>query len=82
MYYTLGRVWIEAMRIDDAEQINLFGITTRLNVWTSIIVFAGALLAFILLGLRKRSEPDTPFLPAAHRQRTAGRDPAGGDFAG
>ena len=63
MYYTLGRVWIEAMRIDDAEQISLFGITTRLNVWTSIIVFAGALRAFILLGLRKRSEPDTPFLP-------------------
>jgi hypothetical protein len=26
-------------------------------------VFAGALLAFILLGLRKRTEPDTPFLP-------------------
>ncbi len=63
MYYTLGRVWIEAMRIDDAEQISLFGITTRLNVWTSIIVFAGALLAFILLGLRKRSEPDSVFLP-------------------
>ena len=39
MYYTLGRVWIEAMRIDDAEQISLFGITTRLNVWTSIVVF-------------------------------------------
>ncbi|SDL86693.1 prolipoprotein diacylglyceryl transferase [Arthrobacter sp. ok362] len=69
MYYTLGRVWIEAMRIDDAEQISLFGITTRLNVWTSIIVFAGALLAFILLGLRKPSGPDTPFLP--------GREPAG-----
>jgi hypothetical protein len=68
MYYTLGRVWIEAMRIDDAEQISLFGITTRLNVWTSILVFAGALLAFILLGLRKRSEPDTVFLP--------GREPA------
>ncbi|RKR08130.1 prolipoprotein diacylglyceryl transferase [Arthrobacter oryzae] len=68
MYYTLGRVWIEAMRIDDAEQISLFGITTRLNVWTSIFVFAGALIAFILLGLRKPSEPDTPFLP--------GREPA------
>ena len=68
MYYTLGRVWIEAMRIDDAEQISLFGITTRLNVWTSIFVFAGALVVFIILGLRKRSEPDTPFL--------AGREPA------
>jgi len=69
VYYTLGRVWIEAMRIDDAEQISLFGITTRLNVWTSIFVLAGALIAFILLGLRKPSGPDTPFLP--------GREPAG-----
>lgn len=68
VYYTLGRVWIEAMRIDDAEQISLFGITTRLNVWTSIFVLLGALIAFILLGLRKPSGPDTPFLP--------GREPA------
>ncbi len=79
MYYTLGRVWIEAMRIDDAEQISLFGITTRLNVWTSIFVFAGALIAFILLGLRKPSEPDTPFLPGREPAGdTAGRDQAGG----
>ncbi|MEV7134905.1 prolipoprotein diacylglyceryl transferase [Arthrobacter sp. NPDC093128] len=62
MYYTLGRVWIEAMRIDDAEQINLFGITTRLNVWTSIVVFLAALIVFVVLGLRKRDEPDTPYL--------------------
>ena len=68
MYYTLGRVWIEAMRIDDAEQISLFGITTRLNVWTSIFVFLAALAAFILLGLKKRTEPDTVYLP--------GREPA------
>ncbi|MFF1254371.1 prolipoprotein diacylglyceryl transferase [Pseudarthrobacter sp. NPDC058329] len=68
MYYTLGRVWIEAMRIDDAEQISLFGITTRLNVWTSIFVFLVALAAFILLGRKKRTEPDTVYLP--------GREPA------
>lgn len=69
VYYTLGRVWIEAMRIDDAEQISLFGITTRLNVWTSIFVLLGALAVFIILGLRKRDEPDTVYLP--------GREPAG-----
>lgn len=63
IYYTLGRVWIEAMRIDDAEQINLFGITTRLNVWTSIFVLLAALVTFIVLGLRKRDVPDTPYLP-------------------
>ena len=67
MYYTLGRVWIEAMRIDDAEQINLFGITTRLNVWTSILVFVAALVVFILLGMAS-AEPDTPYLE--------GREPA------
>ncbi|QOD04972.1 prolipoprotein diacylglyceryl transferase [Pseudarthrobacter sp. BIM B-2242] len=62
MYYTLGRVWIEAMRIDEAEQINLFGITTRLNVWTSIFVFVLAFAVFILLGMKGRPEPDTPYL--------------------
>jgi prolipoprotein diacylglyceryl transferase len=71
MYYTLGRVWIEAMRIDDAEQISLFGITTRLNVWTSIVVFLAALIVFVVLGLRKRDEADTPYL--------AGHGPAGKD---
>lgn len=52
MYYTLGRVWIEALRIDDAEQISLFGITTGLNVWTSIFVFVAALVIFVVLGRR------------------------------
>ena len=71
VYYTLGRVWIEAMRIDDAEQISLFGITTRLNVWTSLFVLIAALVAFILLGLRKPAEPDTVYLP--------GREPSDSD---
>ncbi|MCP1413560.1 prolipoprotein diacylglyceryl transferase [Paenarthrobacter sp. A20] len=67
VYYTLGRVWIEALRIDDAEQINLLGITTRLNVWTSIFVFIAALAIFFILGRRGRPVPDTPYL--------AGREP-------
>jgi prolipoprotein diacylglyceryl transferase len=62
MYYTLGRVWIEAMRIDDAEQINLFGITARLNVWTSILVFVVALVVFVLLGMRGKPVPDSVYL--------------------
>lgn len=36
MLYTAGRGWIEAMRIDTVNHIGPF----RLNVWTSIIVFA------------------------------------------
>jgi prolipoprotein diacylglyceryl transferase len=63
VYYTLGRVWIEAMRIDDAEQISLFGITTRLNVWTSILVFVAALAVFIVLGRRKDGDAESVYLP-------------------
>jgi prolipoprotein diacylglyceryl transferase len=72
IYYTLGRVWIEAMRIDDAEQINLFGITTRLNVWTSVLVLVAALIAFIVLGRRQREEPDTVYLPGREPADTTG----------
>jgi prolipoprotein diacylglyceryl transferase len=75
IYYTLGRVWIEAMRIDDAEQINLFGITARLNVWTSIFVLLVALAAFIVLGMRKPADPDTPYLPG-HEPAAVGHEPA------
>jgi hypothetical protein len=63
MYYTLGRVWIEALRIDDAELVTLLGVTTRLNVWTSVFVFLAATAVFIILGRRGRPEPDSPYLP-------------------
>jgi prolipoprotein diacylglyceryl transferase len=42
--YTVGRFWIEALRIDDAHHI----LGLRLNDWTSILVFAAA-VAFLLL---------------------------------
>ena len=45
MAYTVGRVWIEMLRIDEANHI--FGI--RLNVFTSIVVFLGALAYFLLV---------------------------------
>jgi prolipoprotein diacylglyceryl transferase len=80
LYYTLGRVWIEAMRIDDAEQISLFGITARLNVWTSVVVFVAALIVFVVLGLRRRDEPDTPYLPGHVAETVADAD--GGELAG
>jgi phosphatidylglycerol---prolipoprotein diacylglyceryl transferase len=44
MGYCVGRVWIEALRIDTANHI----LGLRLNVWTSIIVFAGGLIYFLL----------------------------------
>ncbi len=42
--YTVGRAWIEALRIDTAHHI--FGL--RLNLWTSLLVFLAA-LSFLLL---------------------------------
>jgi prolipoprotein diacylglyceryl transferase len=37
MLYTLGRGWIENLRIDDVQMNDVFGL--RLNVWTSIVLF-------------------------------------------
>jgi phosphatidylglycerol---prolipoprotein diacylglyceryl transferase len=43
MGYTVGRSWIEAMRSDFAHHF----LGLRLNDWTSIIVFVGALIWFL-----------------------------------
>ena len=45
--YTAGRVWIEALRIDSANEI----LGLRLNIWTSIIVGLGA-LAYLVISAR------------------------------
>jgi prolipoprotein diacylglyceryl transferase len=43
MGYTMGRIWIEALRSDHANHI----LGLRLNIWTCIIVFALALVWFL-----------------------------------
>jgi prolipoprotein diacylglyceryl transferase len=43
MAYTVGRAWIEYLRIDSANHI----LGLRLNDWTSLIVFIGALIFFL-----------------------------------
>ena len=48
MLYTAGRGVIEMLRTDDANHI----LGLRLNVWTSMLVFAGAAVAFWRLGRR------------------------------
>ncbi|MEV5411789.1 prolipoprotein diacylglyceryl transferase [Thermopolyspora sp. NPDC052614] len=40
--YTLGRFWIEGMRVDPAHEI----LGLRLNQWTSIVIFIGAVVYF------------------------------------
>ncbi len=58
--YTLGRVWIEALRIDDAERV----LGLRLNVWTSIVVFAGA-VTYIAVSARLRPGREDVVEPAS-----------------
>ena len=50
MVYTSGRLWIEAMRIDDAH--HFFGI--RVNVFVAVVALVGSTIAFFVLGARQR----------------------------
>ncbi|WP_329190772.1 prolipoprotein diacylglyceryl transferase [Actinacidiphila glaucinigra] len=55
--YTVGRAWIEALRIDHANHF----LGLRLNDWVSAVLFTGA-LAYLLATRRARpsAEPPTP----------------------
>jgi len=48
--YTLGRGWIEMLRIDPAQHV----LGLRLNVWVSLVLFTGAIIAFTATGRRLR----------------------------
>ena len=68
-FYTAGRLWIETLRIDDAEMITLLGVTQRLNVWTSIGIFLVSVAMFIFLTIRAgKGKNGSLYLP--------GREPA------
>ncbi|MFC6697836.1 prolipoprotein diacylglyceryl transferase [Nocardioides daphniae] len=58
MVYTAGRVWIENLRIDSVQYDDLLGL--RLNSWTSILLFAVALVCFWLLRRRAAQEGSRP----------------------
>jgi len=47
--YTAGRVWIEMLRIDDANQLGPF----RVNVWTSLLLFLLAVAYIVVVGRRR-----------------------------
>ncbi len=78
-YYTLGRLWIEILRIDDAEMITVLGVTQRLNVWTSILIFLLAVAVLIYLSVtNSRRETSTVHLPgrAPHAEAPETEDSA------
>ncbi|MGH3312056.1 MAG: prolipoprotein diacylglyceryl transferase family protein, partial [Streptomyces sp.] len=46
--YTVGRFWIEYLRVDDAHHIA----GLRLNDWVSLLVFVAAVVAFVISARR------------------------------
>lgn len=64
MGYTAGRGWIEYLRIDTVNHV----LGLRLNVWTSMIVFAATATYFLITGRRARgreAQDDPEASPAA-----------------
>ena len=72
MAYTAGRSWIEMLRIDDAHR----GLGLRLNVWTSLLVFALGVLVFVVAGRLGR-----PTTVDAHDGQSAADDEQAEDQA-
>jgi prolipoprotein diacylglyceryl transferase len=70
--YTVGRGWIEALRIDEAEQV--FGL--RLNQWTSLLVFLGAVTYLVVSArLRPGREDPASLRPRGEEAPTRSEDP-------
>ena len=53
--YTVGRFWIEGLRVDPANEI----LGLRLNEWTSVVVFIGA-VTYIVVSAKLRPGRETP----------------------
>jgi prolipoprotein diacylglyceryl transferase len=59
--YTAGRAWIETMRIDTVNHV----LGLRLNVWTALILFVLAVVAFIISARKYPGQEDITSGPAA-----------------
>jgi prolipoprotein diacylglyceryl transferase len=74
--YTVGRAWIEYLRVDEAHHI----LGLRLNDWTSMVVFVAA-VAYLVVSHRKRPGREEVVEPvpagAAADGETAKDEPAG-----
>ncbi|NUS15672.1 MAG: prolipoprotein diacylglyceryl transferase [Streptomyces sp.] len=70
--YTVGRFWIEHMRVDYAHRI----LGMRLNDWTAIVVFAAA-VAYLILSSRLRPGRETAVEPGAATGAEAKAGPEG-----
>jgi len=57
--YFLGRLWIEALRVDPASVV----LGLRVNIWVSVIMVAVVLVVMAVRGVRRRPEdPEGPYV--------------------
>jgi prolipoprotein diacylglyceryl transferase len=68
--YTLGRSYIETLRVDPAREV----LGLRLNVWTSVLLFAGA-VAYIAVSARLRPGREELTAMAAEAEPVQDREP-------
>ncbi len=66
--YTVGRFWIEMLRVDRANHI----LGLRLNEWTSILVFLGAVTYLVVRRHSTREDEVEPAAEAAEEPVSAG----------
>lgn len=57
VWYTLGRIPIESIRLDHAQEFTILGITARTNTWTSVFMFLIALICLIIAIARRPKSP-------------------------
>jgi prolipoprotein diacylglyceryl transferase len=60
MGYTLGRAWVEMLRIDTVQMDDVLGL--RLNVWTSIVLFVGAAAYFWWAGKHRPGREESVYV--------------------
>ncbi|MEV7771958.1 prolipoprotein diacylglyceryl transferase [Kitasatospora sp. NPDC086791] len=77
--YTVGRFWTEWLRIDEAHVY--FGL--RLNDWTSIVVFLGAVAYLVIVGKKRPGREDPASIdPAAHLEAEGAAEGGEGEAEG
>lgn len=72
--YFLGRLWVEAMRSDEATLI----LGLRVNIWISILGIGGSIIALLVRGIRRRPDDSEEPYRDGHRWE----DPASAEAFG
>lgn len=53
VWYSVGRIWMETLRIDHVEELTILGITQRLHGWNATVLLIVAVVMLIVLWVRR-----------------------------